>query len=129
MLDYKSGAVPAASGIGTERGLQLPLYLMALAAERPDAEVIGGAYLSLSEAKRSGVVLAGAEGVLGSGAKGCRVLDAAAAEELFRQTREFALAAAAGMRAGLIAPRPERECPPWCRLGPVCRSGGGGHRA
>jgi RecB family exonuclease len=129
VLDYKSGAVLAASGIGTERGLQLPLYLMALTAERPDAEVIGGAYLSLSEAKRAGVVLAGAEGVLGSGAKGCRVLDGAAAEELFRQTREFALAAAAGMRAGLITPRPERECPPWCRLGPACRSGRGGHRA
>jgi RecB family exonuclease len=129
VLDYKSGAVPAASGIGTERGLQLPLYLMALTAERPDAEVIGGAYLSLSEAKRSGVVLAGAEGVLGLGVKGCRVLDAVAAEELFRQTREFALNAAAGMRAGLIAPRRERECPPWCRLEPACRSGRGGHWA
>ena len=128
VLDYKSGGIPAVSGIGTERGLQLPLYLMALAAERPDAEVVGGAYLSLSEAKRSGVVLAGSEGILGSGAAGCRVLDAVDTQELFRQTREVALAAAAGMRAGLIAPRPERECPHWCRLGPVCRSRRGGYR-
>jgi len=129
VLDYKSGAAPTASSIGTERGLQLPLYLMALAAERPDAEVVGGAYLSLFEAKRSGVVLAGSEGILGSVAHGCRVLDVAGAKELFRQTRAVALGAAAGMRAGIIAPRPERECPPWCTLGPACRSRKAGYGA
>jgi RecB family exonuclease len=128
VLDYKSGAVPTASDLGTERALQLPLYLMALAAERPDAEVVGGAYVSLSERKRSGVIASGSEGMLGSAVEGCRVLDAAGVKELFRQTRDVALQAAAHMRAGLIAPRLGRDCPPWCRLGPACRSRRGGYR-
>jgi hypothetical protein len=129
VLDYKSGAIPAASAIGTERGLQLPLYLMALSVERPGVDVVGGAYLSLSDKKWAGVVAAGSEGAIGSGANGCRVLDDAGAEELFRTTREAALGAAVGMRAGIIAPRGDRQCPSWCRLGPACRARLGGYRA
>ena len=128
VIDYKSGAAPASSSIGTGRALQLPLYMMALAAERPDAEIIGGAYLSLSESRRSGVITAGNEEMVGGRAGGCRVLDPVGAQELFQQAREAALAAAGGMRAGLIAPRADRDCPPWCRLGPVCRSRAGRRR-
>jgi ATP-dependent helicase/DNAse subunit B len=129
VLDYKSGSIPAASAVGTERALQLPLYLMALAAERPEVHVIGGAYLSLSEKRRAGVVAAGSEGLLGSGVDGCRVLDDARAEEFFRTAREAALVAVAGMRAGIIEPRGDGQCPSWCRLGPVCRIRRGGYKA
>jgi RecB family exonuclease len=128
VLDYKSGGIPKASKIGTEDGLQLPLYLLALAAERPDDRVVGGAYLSLRDRERSGVVVAGSEGVLGSGAKACRALDDAGREELFRATREIAQRAADGMRAGMIGPRTEGACPPWCELGTACRARRGGYR-
>jgi RecB family exonuclease len=128
VLDYKSGSAPAVAGIGTERALQLPLYLMALAAERPEAEVIGGAYLSPSEERRTGVVMSGSEGLLGSAAEGCRILDPVAADQLYEQTRGIALGAATQIRAGLIAPRPGRDCPSWCDLGPVCRARMGGYR-
>ena len=53
VIDYKTGSIPSFSEIGTEKGLQLPLYLLALAAKRPKARVIGGAYLSLKDMARS----------------------------------------------------------------------------
>lgn len=128
VVDYKSGKTPSATALGTEEGLQLPLYLQALAAERPDVRVAGGAYVSLAEGKRVGVVSAGFEGALGTGSEGCRVLDEDALAELYERTLAVAHAAAAGMRSGDIAPRLGRQCPPWCRLGPACRSGSGGYK-
>ncbi len=128
VIDYKSGKTPSANALGTEEALQLPLYLRALAVERPNVRVAGGAYLSLAEGKRVGVVSAGFEGVLGAGGEGCRVLDEDGAAELYERTLAIARVAAAGMRAGEIAPRFGRQCPPWCRLGPACRSGSGGYR-
>jgi hypothetical protein len=128
VLDYKSGALPKTSSIGSARALQLPLYLMALAAERPTAQVVGGAYLSPVEEQCSGLIHADSEHLLGAGRRGCRVLDPDAVEILFQETRVLACEAAAGMRAGSIAPRPDRQCPPWCGLGPVCRARRGGHR-
>ncbi len=128
VVDYKSGKTPSATALGTDEGLQLPLYLQALAAERPDVRVAGGAYLSLTEGKRVGVVATGFEGALGTGSEGCRVLDEDALAELYERTLTVARAAAAGMRAGDIAPRQGRQCPPWCRLGPACRSASGGYK-
>jgi len=128
ILDYKTGAIPPPKALGTGEALQLPLYLLALAAERPRAGVIGGAYLSLSDKKRSGVVAAGAEWVLGSGAAGIRSLDEPGVEELSRLTVQTAIDAAEGMRTGVIAPRADRPCPSWCPLGPACRARRGEYR-
>jgi RecB family exonuclease len=128
VFDYKTGSIPAPSALGTEDGLQLPLYLLALAAERPGVQVIGGAYLGLSAKKRAGVVAAGSEGVVGARPDGYRVLDDVATEELYRTTREIALGAVAGMRAGVIAPRSDGSCPSWCELGPACRARQEGYR-
>ncbi len=128
VLDYKSGTLPNPSSIGSPRALQLPLYLMALAAERPAARVIGGAYLSPLEERCSGLVRAGSEHLVGAGRQGCGVLDPDAVEILYQETRALSCEAAAGIRAGSIAPRPNRECPPWCGLGPVCRARRGGYR-
>jgi RecB family exonuclease len=127
-LDYKSGQAPQISEIGGEGALQLPLYLMLLAADRPEAAVMGGAYLSLSEGRQAGIVMSGFEATLGLRADGCRILDRSAAEELFRRTLELARGAASGMRSGKIASRSERECPAWCALGPACRSRRMGYR-
>ena len=128
VLDYKAGRAPATSALGEGDGLQLPLYLMALAAERPQMEVIGGAYLSLPHKQRSGVVMAGFETAPGPEAKGLIVLDEAARDGLFEKTRLAALEAAAGIRAGIIAPLLDRRCPSWCDLGSVCRARRGGYR-
>jgi len=122
IFDYKTGSIPSGRSLGSKDGLQLPLYLLALAAESPGGVVVGGAYLSLAEKGRSGVVHAGWEWALGSGTQGIGTLSEVEAEELWRRTRETAAAAAEGIRAGLIAPRDDRTCPHWCALGPACRA-------
>ena len=52
----------------------------------------------------------------------------AGVEELFQRTREAAQQATGGMSSGIIAPRPDRRCPPWCKLGPACRAQRRGYR-
>jgi hypothetical protein len=126
VIDYKTGSIPSFSEMGTEKGLQLPLYLLALAAERPEARVIGGAYLSLKDLSRSGIVSADRVGVLGKLSQGCRPLDEEAEEGLLGDALATATTAAGGIRSGLIAPLPGRKCPLWCELGPACRARIGG---
>jgi hypothetical protein len=126
VIDYKTGSIPSFSEIGTEKGLQLPLYLLALAAERPKARVIGGAYLSLKDMARSGIIAADAIGALGKQSQGCRPLDADAEERLLGDALATGIKAASDIRNGFIAPLPGRKCPPWCELGPACRSRLGG---
>ena len=128
VFDYKSGAAPPASALGTGDGLQLPLYLLALGGERQDVTVAGGAYLSLSQGTLSGVVASGEEPLLGDRAGKCRTLDEAGWQELSHDVLGVAQTAADGIRAGDIAPRPDRVCPKWCDLGPVCRARQGGRR-
>ncbi len=122
VLDYKTGFIPSSKSLGTGEGLQLPLYLLALAAERPDMDIIGGAYISLSDKKRSGVVKAASEWALGSGTKGVASFDETGFEKLSQTTLETAIGAARGIRAGAIAPRDDRVCPSWCTFGPACRA-------
>jgi hypothetical protein len=128
IIDYKSGGVPSAASIGTEKALQLPLYVMALSAERPEAVVIGGAYLSASDCRRSGIVSKEYAGLLGGAAEGCRELDAEQQEHLRSSTLEASLSAVASIRSGVIAPRAGRSCPSWCEYGSVCRLRSGGYR-
>ena len=125
VIDYKSGKVPSSKRIGTEEGLQLPLYLLALGAERTEGTILGGAYLSPSERKRSGIVLEEQAHVLGLAAGGMaafRLLSGEDAEELYETVRATAIRAAEAMRSGVIAPLPDRTCPSWCDLGSACRA-------
>ena len=129
IIDYKSGSIPSGAAIGGEDGLQLPLYLLATAAERPSKAVLGGAYLGLSDKKRSGIAAEGADVVVGeAGLQGCRLLDPTALEELLERTRAISRQAIEGMRSGVIAPRGDKSCPPWCELAPACRARKGGFR-
>ena len=128
VVDYKTGKVPAFSAFGTRDGLQLPLYLLALAAERPHTAILGGAYLGLSTKKCSGVVTAGSEDIVGLPRDGYHVLDDAGLEAVLAGARQTALAAVEGIRTGLIGPQSAHDCPSWCALGPVCRSFKGGNR-
>jgi hypothetical protein len=128
IIDYKSGSVPAKGKIGTAEGLQLPLYMLALAQERPGRRVVGGAYLSPRRKERSGVVMAGCEGVLGAETGSCRIAEDDALEQLLQDALNLAREGAEGMRSGNIAPLADRACPLWCRLGPICRARRGGLR-
>ncbi len=128
IIDYKSGTIPAKGKIGTAEGLQVPLYMLALAEESPDRRVVGGAYLSPRQKERSGVVAAGCEDVLGADTGGCRVAEDDALQQMLKDALELACEGAEGMRSGRIAPLPDRDCPSWCRLSSVCRARRGGFR-
>jgi RecB family exonuclease len=128
VIDYKTGSIPSVNGIGSEEGLQLPLYLMGIAVDRPACSVLGGAYLSLTDKKRSGIAVEGSEDLLGEAVRGCRVLDQTAMEELLQKTCDISRQTIEGMRAGVIAPRNDRACPPWCLLAPACRVRKRGYR-
>jgi RecB family exonuclease len=128
VIDYKSGSIPPPSALGSGEALQLPLYLLALGLGRPRLRVLGGAYLGLSDGRRSGVIAGGAEHLAEQATEGCRVLDEEGMEELFRRTREVCIEAINGMRSGNIAPRADRSCPAWCELAAVCRARKGGYR-
>jgi RecB family exonuclease len=128
IVDYKSGSAPKRSKIGTAEGLQLPLYMLALGAERPGSAVVGGAYLSPSSRERTGVVRSGCEDLLGSDSRSCRVTDDDEFDEFLTAAVELAKEAAEGIKSGVIAPPPERDCPAWCELGPVCRARLGSRR-
>jgi RecB family exonuclease len=122
IIDYKSGGAPKKSELGTSEALQLPLYMLALAAERPDQTVVGGAYVSAKDKARSGVVAAGCEDLLGSAGRSCRIADEDALQKMLQGTLDLAMQAAEGMRSGAIAPLPDRDCPSWCGLRSVCRA-------
>jgi len=128
VIDYKSGNVPAKGKIGTAEGLQVPLYMLALAQERPGRPVVGGAYLSPKQKERSGVVMAGREDLLGAGAGSCRVAERDALQQMLEDALKLAREGAEGMRSGRIAPLADRTCPTWCSLGPICRVRRGGPR-
>lgn len=129
VFDYKSGSVPTAAALGSAEGLQVPIYLLALGAEREDAQIAGGAYLSLRHGTVSGLIASGQEGLLGDRARKCRVVTDADRQELLEEALSVAQTAAENMRAGDIAPRPDRVCPRWCDLGPVCRARRGERRS
>ncbi len=128
IVDYKSGKVPTKNEMGTEKALQVPLYMMVLQRERPDAHVIGGAYVSSKERRRTGVVAAGNEDLLGPACGGCSVTEEEDLARLLARSLELGKKAAEGMRAGHIAPPVGRTCPSWCGLGAVCRARRGSKR-
>jgi hypothetical protein len=126
IIDYKSGGLPDKRKLGTAEGLQLPLYMLALAGERPEQPVVGGAYVSPRKKERVGVIVA--DSLQGSQAGGCSVLTDDELRQMLEGTAALARDAAAGIRSGVIAPRAGGSCPAWCRLGPVCRERRGGRR-
>jgi RecB family exonuclease len=128
IIDYKSGSPPDKRKIGTSEGLQLPLYMLALAGERPTERVIGGAYVSPKKMERTGLVWAGSTFVQGGADRGYAVMEEEELQRLLRETVALAREAAEGIRSGVITPRGDVSCPDWCRLGPVCRDRRGGRR-
>jgi RecB family exonuclease len=130
VVDYKSGEAPKASQLGAEAGLQVPLYVLALAAKYPEAQVVGGAYVSLADGRAVGMARgAGFGPVLGSWGESCKTLSLDEAAVFFGAAVTTASRAAAGMRAGEIPPASTASgCPFYCSFGPICRSQRKGYR-
>jgi len=133
VIDYKlSGSVTALEKFEEQAKLQLPLYLLAVAAHW-GAEPVGGLYHPLrgtSVRRPRGVVAEAAAADLGGyGLYDRDLVDAEGLEELLADSRRRAGAIVARMRAGEIRrdPGPRRglrghdACPPFCTFAPICR--------
>jgi RecB family exonuclease len=133
VIDYKvAGAVTPREKFEEQAKLQLPLYLLAVAAHW-GAEPVGGLYHPLrgtSVRRPRGVVAAEAAGDLaGYGLYDRDVVDAAELDELLAESRRRAGEIVARMRHGEIRrdPGPRRglrghdACPPFCTFAPICR--------
>jgi ATP-dependent helicase/DNAse subunit B len=121
VIDYKRGSIPEKRKIGTAEGLQLPLYILALGAERPEQRVTGGVYVSPRKRERAGLLLEGCAEGGEAKSRACRLFDEDGMEQMLRAALGLAREAADGIRSGSIAPRADRKCPEWCALGPACR--------
>ncbi len=129
--DFKAGKAPGSSEFGTEEALQVPLYLLALAAVEPERPLVGGGYISVKEGKdggRVGKVRKDFGGLAGPELKGLAAVDDEEWTVLLERARNLAAQAASGMREGVIAPDFSKECPTWCSLGRVCRLRQGARR-
>jgi ATP-dependent helicase/DNAse subunit B len=129
ILDYKTGGVPERPSVRVKvadgRMLQLPLYAAALQMEDKELEVVGGAYVHLSEkakpkqlgAKRAVVSLGN---LLGENEEPDELWNARAAVDL-------ALDLATRIRAGQFPltifsnGSKDAECAAWCPLRHACR--------
>jgi len=133
VIDYKvAGAVTPREKFEEQAKLQLPLYLLAVAAHW-GAEPVGGLYHPLrgsSVRRPRGVVAAEAAGELAGYALYDRdVVDAAELDGLLAESRRRAGEIVARMRRGDIRrdPGPRRglrghdACPPFCTFAPICR--------
>ncbi|HEV7771270.1 MAG TPA: PD-(D/E)XK nuclease family protein [Solirubrobacterales bacterium] len=133
VLDYKlSGRVTPREKFEEQAKLQLPLYLLAVAAGW-DAQPIGGLYHPLrgtSVRRPRGVVLEEAAGELsGYGLYGNDVVGEEEFELTLEEARRRGGEIVARMRAGEIRrdPGPRRGlrghdvCPPYCAFAPICR--------
>ncbi len=133
VIDYKvAGSVTPREKFEEQAKLQLPLYLLAVAAHW-GAEPVGGLYHPLrgtSVRRPRGVVAAEAAGDLAGYALYDRdVVAAEELDELLGESRARAGAIVARMRAGDIRrdPGPRRglrghdACPPFCTFAPICR--------
>lgn len=121
VVDYKNGRHVPDRAFSEEGALQVPLYLLALRALYPQAEIAGGAYAALGSDKRKALLRASESPIVGAWSTDARRL----ADEDFEGELEACLAAAraaaAGMRSAIIEARPPRQCPRYCDLRPLCR--------
>jgi hypothetical protein len=120
--DYKSSGGPAQAKWGSERSLQVALYMLA-AGQLLDLDVVAGLYQPLQGAdlRPRGLVVEG-DGPDGAFFRDDRVSREVLKERL-EQARVSALALAGELRAGAVLPRPE-SCggQRGCRYPGVCRA-------
>ena len=126
VIDYKTGWLRFSQNWAEDGALQVPLYMLALAAVYPHRRVIGGGYLALKEREFHGVVReGGSEDLAGAIGGRCRFLGEGEYLAFLESCRLKAAAHVRSMQAGRYE-RPDRgRCPRYCSFRLLCRQGTG----
>lgn len=125
VTDYKRSVTPSASELTAGLDLQMPVYLLALAAMEGQSQVLGGGYYSLKEGKRKG----------GFALQTLGKTPFTANNKPFREAEDQWLAFADFCRTtvrnyvdrlheGIYPPAPRKKCPDYCPGKDICRAYG-----
>lgn len=125
VTDYKRSQTPSGSELTEGLDLQIPVYLMALAALEPQSKVLGGGYYSLKEAKRKGGF---AMQTLGKTPFTTNNKPFSDAEDQWLAFADFCRTTVRGyintLRQGNFPPAPRKNCPEYCPGKDICRAYG-----
>lgn len=122
VTDYKRGQTPTGSELTAGLDLQLPVYLLALAALEPQSTVLGGGYYSLKEARRKGGFAVQALGKTPFTTNNKPFSDA---EDQWLAFADFCRTTIRGyvdaLQKGNFPPAPRKKCPEYCPGKDICR--------
>ena len=125
VTDYKRSQTPSGSELTEGLDLQIPVYLMALAALEPQSKVLGGGYYSLKEAKRKGGF---AMQTLGKTPFTTNNKPFSDAEDQWLAFSDFCRTTVRGyintLQQGNFPPAPRKNCPEYCPGKDICRAYG-----
>lgn len=121
IVDYKYGSQAGGPDFAAKGILQVPLYMLALQASRPELAVSGGVYVALGGRQIGGAVFSAMVESVGEWSRRGLLVEEDRLEEELRLALAAASKAVAGIRAGEIKAEPLKECPRYCTLGPLCR--------
>lgn len=125
VTDYKRSQTPSGSELTEGLDLQIPVYLMALAALEPQSKVLGGGYYSLKEAKRKGGF---AMQTLGKTPFTTNNKPFSDAEDQWLAFADFCRTTVRGyintLQQGNFPPAPRKNCPEYCPGKDICRAYG-----
>lgn len=122
VTDYKRSATPLPSELIRGLDLQMPVYLLALAALEKQNKVLGGGYYSLKEGKRKGgFVLA----KMGKTPFTTNSKSFSEAEDQWYAFSDFCRNTVRNyvdkIHAGIFVPAPRKKCPAYCPGKDICR--------
>ena len=122
---YKRSQIPSGSELTAGLDLQMPVYLLALAALETQNKVLGGGYYSLKEAKRKGGF---AMQTLGKTPFTTNNKPFSDAEDQWLAFADFYRTTVRGyintLQQGNFPPAPRKNCPEYCPGKDICRAYG-----
>ncbi|MCD8359327.1 MAG: exodeoxyribonuclease V subunit gamma [Acidaminococcaceae bacterium] len=125
VTDYKRGATPSGSDLTAGLDLQMPVYLLALAALEPQNVVLGGGYYSLKEARRKGGFALQALGKTPFTINNKPFTEGADQWSDFSDFCRITIRGYADtLHQGIFPPAPRKKCPEFCPGKDICRAYG-----
>lgn len=125
VTDYKRSVTPSASELTAGLDLQMPVYLLALAAMEGQSQVLGGGYYSLKEGKRKGGF---ALQTLGKTPFTVNNKPFREAEDQWLAFADFCRTTVRNyvdrLHEGAYPPAPRKKCPDYCPGKDICRAYG-----
>ena len=125
VTDYKRSVTPTGADLLAGLDLQMPVYLLALAALKAEAGVLGGGYYALKAGKRTGGFALQA---LGKTPFTVNNKPFSEAEDQWQAFADFCRTTiqtyVANLRAGKFPPAPRQACPDYCPGKDICRAYG-----